>query len=97
MRDTYREVLELRGKTEDEIKELVENKKTNIIHLLNFLEEISFTVDQKLLDISLVRNQFEGIVISVWQLLGPWVVKRRSDRGRPKIWKQVEDLYDTWK
>ena len=97
VRDVCRALFELRGKPQDEIIKLAEEKKTNIIHLLNFLEEISFAIDRNLVDIDLVRGQFEGIVHSVWQLLLPWVTKFRTDQNRSKIWERLEALEKVWK
>lgn len=97
VRDVCREILDMRGKTEEEIKQYAEEKKTNVVHLLNFLEEISFSVEQNLVDIDLTKDQFKGIVHSLWQLLEPWITQHRAFRGRRDIWDRLEALDKAWR
>ncbi|MET0483872.1 MAG: DUF4760 domain-containing protein [Aestuariivirgaceae bacterium] len=53
---------------------------------LNFLEELAYAKEKGIVDGETARNQFEGIVIGVWQALAPWIDRRRELRRRPKIW-----------
>ena len=96
VREVCRQIMEYRGKPEDELTRFIEGKKTNVIHVLNLLEEIAFAIEYDLIDLKLIRDQFEGIVVSVWQILEPWVNKHRIARGRPKLWIKVEELAGTW-
>lgn len=97
VREVCRSLLEARGKPQPELDALIESKKTNVIHIFNFLEEVAFGLQQEVIDEEIVRLQFEGIIIGLWQTLDHWISKHRADRGRPKIWNGVEDIYKKWK
>jgi len=81
----------------NDLIEFVEDKKTNVIHILNFLEEVAISIEHGLVDATLARNQFEGIVIGLWQTLDPWIAQHRITRNRPQIFSKLEGLYNTWR
>ena len=95
-RDTLRELLDFIG-TQDEFVKLVESKKTNVIHIVNFVEEIGHAKKLRLINHEIGKEQFDHIVCSTWVKLWPWITKHRHDRGNQKIWEEFEALYDAWK
>ena len=97
VRDVCRNIFEQRGKSKDELTKFIESNKTHAIHLLNFFEEIAYAIDNGLVDIDLMREQFRGIIIDTWQILEPWIGDRRIVRARPELWDAVQNLYDEWK
>lgn len=96
-RDTLRHLFDNKNTSDEDIKNIAEDRKTNMIQILNFAEEIAYAYDNDLVDRELTRDKFEGIILTLWQTLEPWVRKHRSDRGRTKIWARVESLYHQWK
>ena len=97
VRNVFRKLMEKRGLPEAELIEEISKDKTNVIHILNFLEEAAFAREYSLVDEELIRNQFEGILVTLWSTLEPWIKRHRLDRGRPNIWCMVEALYIEWK
>lgn len=96
VRDTLREIMEHKGTSEDLVI-FVDSRRTNIIHLINFLEEIGTAKSLGLIDKEVSREQFDHIVVSSWRKLTQWIEKYRNDRGNKKIWEQYESLFDEWK
>lgn len=97
VRNVFRMLMEKRNLPEEELVAEIAKNKTNVIHILNFLEEAAFARENSLVDDALIRNQFEGILVTLWATLEPWVKRHRIDRGRPNIWVKVEALYIEWK
>lgn len=97
VRNVFRTLMEKRGLPEAELIAEIAKSKTNVIHILNFLEEAAFALENSLVDSDLIRNQFEGILVTLWSTLEPWIKRHRIERGRPNIWCKVEALYIEWK
>lgn len=97
VRNVFRSIMEKRTVPDAELVAHIEKDKTNVIHILNFLEEAAFARKHGLVDEELIRNQFEGIVVTLWETLEPWIKQHRKDRGRPKIWLMVQELHGEWR
>ncbi len=91
-RKTCREIAGLKGKSLDEINELIKtgDKLDQILHLLNFLEEIAVAVEYKVVDDKIIHELFsEGMKI-VWKTLELWIGIYRKERDSPKAWQHLE-------
>jgi hypothetical protein len=56
-RDTFREILDRRNElVGGNLIDFVEERKTNVIHILNFFEEIGFSVENDLVDYDIVKD-----------------------------------------
>ena len=95
-RDALREILDHDG-SHDELTKLIDTKRTNVIHILNFLEEIATAVKNEMADAALVKTQFSGVVVLTWSKVIPWIQSHRKKRGQPDIWEDLESVYDSWK
>lgn len=97
VRDVCKKILELHNDGKGvEIPEYADKHATDVAHVLNFLEEMAFAKTKEVLDPVLIRHQFEGIVLGLWQALGPWIRARREHRRRPQIWATFEGLHNEW-
>lgn len=96
VRDTIREIYKKHESGED-LKDFIEERQTNVIHCINFLEEIATACKSGLADEEILRNQFDHITISVWRKVNPWIELYREKRGNKAIWEDLEWAYDRWK
>lgn len=77
-------------------KELLKAKETNVIHFLNFLEEVAIAIENDVADAQILKNAFAGVVVTAWTKLGAWTIEERRNCGRPLIWIKVEELARQW-
>ena len=96
VRDAFRSIVSHEGSVDDLVR-FAEEKATNVIHILNFLEEIAFAIREGVADERLLRNQFQVVVVQGWLRLVPWITKHRDARRSTEIWEDLEKLYDRWK
>jgi len=95
-RDTLRAVLKAHAVSADELQKEIDGRETNVIHVMNFLEEIATSCRHGVVDNSIMRDQFDYVVFSTWEALFPWVQKHRKARGGG-LWEDTEKLYSAWK
>lgn len=95
-RDTLREVLDHDG-SHDQLVDVIEKKRTNVIHVMNFLEEIGTAVRCRVADDEIAKMQFSFVVTSTWSKCLPWIHDHRRRRGQNALWEDLEALYDAWK
>jgi Domain of unknown function (DUF4760) len=95
-RDTARELV-VHCRTDDDLLTLVDKKSTNVIHILNFLEEIGTCHRLGLCEEDLIQDQFDAILVSIWSCLLPWIVQHRKQRKNDGIWQDVERLAKLWR
>jgi hypothetical protein len=74
----------------------IKNKTTNVIHFLNFLEEVAIALEKGGADADILHEAFAGVVATAWSKLQPWVADFRTTRHRPKLWIYVENLANNW-
>jgi ABC-type nickel/cobalt efflux system permease component RcnA len=92
-RDALR--LVLKQGTEEERKKFIESQETNVMHIVNFLEEMGTSCRHELVDIKIMREQFDFVIVCAWTKLFPWIKEQRhQDKD---IWEDFEHLYDAWK
>lgn len=84
-------------RTEVELNEYLEKHTTNVIHVVNFLEEIATSCKYGVADTEVMKNQFDFVVTNTWETLLPWVKRHRTERKADNIWEDLENLYHTWK
>jgi len=84
-------------RTEVELNEYLEKHTTNVIHVVNFLEEIATSCKYGIADTEVMKNQFDFVVTNTWETLLPWVKRHRDERKAANIWEDLENLYHTWK
>jgi len=94
VRNVCRSVLE---PSADDIRGRVAGNETNVIHLLNFFEEVGFSVKQELVDERLLYDQFGGLVPTIWRTLEPWIKDRRGTFHDDKMWEVVEEFSKRWR
>lgn len=75
---------------------LLRDKETNVIHFLNFLEEVSIAINKGGADPEVLCEAFRGITITAWSKLQTWITELRRKRNSPRIWVNVEELARKW-
>ena len=95
-RDTLRSIAKAHAKSADELQKVIDGNETNVIHVLNFLEEIATSCRHNVVDKVIIKDQFDFVVINTWETLFPWINQHRKIRA-PDIWEDVEKLYASWK
>jgi hypothetical protein len=95
-RDTLRAARDAHAKSAEELKKVIDGNETNVIHIMNFLEEIATSCRHEVVDKEIMRGQFDFIVINTWETLFPWIAERRKKHS-PNVWEDVERLHGLWK
>lgn len=95
-RDICREILDRRGKSKEELISFINPQSTNVIHLLNFFEELAFSIENDLVDKELVREQFEEVVLNICEILKPWIVEYKQQPRRTQLWVKTSNLCSLW-
>ena len=96
----FRETKEL-GPTEKQkiISDKLENDdelRSELISILNFLEEMSLSIHENLTDERVLRNFFRGIVFDYVETFRCWIKARRERVDNSNLYKQLMDLYERW-
>lgn len=97
VRDVFRGLSAQRTLPEADRMDMIRKSETDVIHIMNFFEEAAFAREHGLADDEVLKNQFAGIVSTLWETLKPWVQEYRRERGRQKIFEMVEQLYAQWR
>jgi hypothetical protein len=79
-----------------EFSALLTTQETNVIHFLNFLEEVAIAMERAGADPDILREAFRGIVLTAWSRLQAWAVEQRRKRNTPRLWTNVEALARKW-
>jgi len=95
-RDTLRALIRAHAVSADELQKEIDGRETNVIHVMNFLEEMATSCRYGVVDTNMMRDQFDYVVISTWEVLFPWIQKHRKTRDGD-VWEDVEKLYAAWK
>lgn len=94
-RDALRKVHRHHSTSDEELKKFVETEETNVMHIVNFIEEIGTACRHGVVDSDIMKEQFDDIVVTTWRKLFPWIEKQRGPNE--EIWEDFERLYDKWK
>ena len=74
-----------------------DSKEEVLINIFNFFEEIGILVNNKLLDEEVLREFYQGIVVSYYSLFEFWINERRSKPQMVSIvYSNLEILYHRW-
>lgn len=92
-RDALR--LVLKQSSDVERRKFIETQETNVIHIVNFLEEMGTACRYELVDVKMMREQFDFVIVTTWTKLFPWIKEQRQQDN--DIWEDFESLYDAWK
>lgn len=95
VRDVCRTLLD--NAANGDIMEMIIDKETNVIHLLNFFEELGFAIEHGLVDQELLKQQFSGLMPVIWRILLPWIMDRRRKFNDDGLWEKVEFLNNQWR
>ena len=97
-RKTCREIVDVKSQGHEAIIERVKSNELtdDIIHLLNFLEEVAIAEASNIADEAMLRDFYEELVHQVWKTLEPWITFYRASRGTPKLWDAFENLHKKW-
>ena len=95
VRLTVRELFDEDHKPPNFLQNLEKNK-VNVIHFLNFLEEIAIVIERENADEAILRDAFEGVVSTACSKLHSWIQNYRINRHRPKLWIKLESLNKKW-
>jgi hypothetical protein len=95
VRDAVRELL-TGDHNSVEFSALLTSQQTNVIHFLNFLEEVAIALEKAGADPDVLREAFRGIVLTAWSKLQAWAIEQRRKRNTPRLWTHVEDLAKKW-
>lgn len=96
VRDACRVLFDMEASKKAEILALAREKTTNLIHMLNFLEEMAIQISADIADETILKEQFGGIVALSWARLEEWICEHRKLRGRPKQWMCLQTLAQKW-
>jgi hypothetical protein len=96
VRDVLREIMD-HGGSQDQLIDIIEGKRTHVVHVINFLEEIATAKAHGMSDDGLLRTQFSGVVAQTWSKVFPWVQVHRRRRNASDLWEDLEGLYNDWK
>ena len=72
-------------------------RKQEIAHLFNFLEELCMALNHKLIDAELSKDFFRWIVIDYYGTFSVFIARRRTLTGNDRLYKDIEDLASSWK
>lgn len=73
------------------------NFHQNIVDILNFLEEICLSIESKFVDEEILKKYFKGILINNYDLLNPWIQRRRQETNDPELYIYLEDTCRKWR
>jgi len=72
------------------------NLKSEINTILNFFEEMSLAIKNKLVDENTLYEFFKGIVLTYVEKFEPWMEVRRKNSKNKKIFQALTELRDRW-
>ncbi len=96
-RDTLREVMKHRSGRAEDLLRFIEQNETAVSHIMNFLEEMATCCRHQVVDVAIMKDQFDYVIVSVWDTLFVWIRKQRQETANFRIWEDTESLYDMWK
>jgi hypothetical protein len=95
-RDILRGISDCKGKNPNELLVFIEQNETAVSHILNFVEEIATNCRHEVVDVEIMKRQFDFVVVDTWRSLVSWIHATR-DRHGDDIWEDSEWLYNLWK
>jgi hypothetical protein len=99
VRDACREIMDMMDQPDAERRRRFDEEEAlrkNIRPVLNFLEELSYSIREERADEATSKRLFAGIVINVYHVTEPWIREQRQRRNRPQLWAELGWLYQEW-
>jgi AcrR family transcriptional regulator len=72
-------------------------KRTNVVEVLNFFEEIAQAANMQLADDEALKRYFEEALTYYYSTLGPWMQRYRATRSRPMMWVEIQSMLSRWR
>jgi len=95
-RDTLRTIIKKHHiANEGELRTNIEANETNVIHIVNFFEEIGTACRHGVVAYDIIKEQFDFVVVETWVVLFPWIKQQRTKNAA--IYEDFEALYDACK
>ena len=95
-RKTMEEIRKLRGDTKA-LNAFIEANEISVSHFVNLIEEMVTCCKFEVVDVDIMRKQFDFVVFNTWECLSDWIKKERMNVGNSEIWEDLEWLYHSWK
>lgn len=76
--------------------DFIDKNETSVSHIMNFIEEIATNCRHEVVDVEIMKRQFDFVVIDTWRCLFDWIHQMRKKHG-DDIWEDSEWLYNLWK
>jgi len=70
--------------------------EANLFEVLNFFEGLALAVRVGAVDLETTRDFFQTIVRRTYEHLEDWIKERRREGG-PRVYQELEGLYEHWK
>lgn len=67
---------------------------SELVCILNFLEEMSLAISNKVVDEDILKDFFRGIVKDFHEAFRPWLNERAIQK--PDVYMRFRNLYDVW-
>lgn len=95
-RDVLRGISDRKGKNPNDLLVYIEQNETAVSHIMNFVEEIATNCRHEVVDVDIMKRQFDFVVVDTWRSLVSWIIATREKHG-DDIWEDSEWLYNLWK
>lgn len=86
------EILEKSDGADEKRREIL----THVGRLLNFMEEISLSVQNELVDEDAIKQAYKGTIGIVTRSTSVWRCNERGRRGTDTLWTEIDKLNDRW-
>lgn len=95
-RATLKDLVEHSKGSPNQLADFLKDNDMAAGHVMNFIEEMATCCRYGLVDVPIMKRQFDYVVILTWQTLVLWIqdTQRKSNNG---IWEDTEWLYNQWK
>lgn len=74
-----------------------QDRLTNVVAVLNFLESLGNAVRLGIADEETARRFFQSILLDAWHRMEPFVKNRRAERQNARLLQDLEWLFNRWK
>jgi hypothetical protein len=95
-RQTMQEIRQHRSNTK-ELNDFIKTNEVAVFHVVNLVEEMATCCRNRLVDVDLMRRQFDFVVFNTWECLSNWIKDERKKVNNEEIWEDLEWLYHSWK
>ena len=73
------------------------SRKTSIVYILNFLEELAVALKTSSVDDDVCKSFFRGIVTEYYKIFYVFIAKRRNEKNNDRLYQNLSELAATWK